>query len=88
MQAPNSVMAYEKEFFHLRWREKKREKLQGGASAAGGASTAGGSPAVGDWRWFPDSRRLALVSLLCKLRSVLIKSPEFIYGDAFLAAEF
>jgi len=30
MQAPNSVMAYEKEFFHLRWREKKREKLQGG----------------------------------------------------------
>ncbi len=54
MQAPNSVMAYEKEFFHLRWREKKREKLQGGASAAGGASTAGGSPAVGDWRWFPS----------------------------------
>jgi hypothetical protein len=40
-------MAYEKEFFHLRWRKKKREKLQGGASAAGG---------------FPDSRRLALVS--------------------------
>ena len=55
MQAPNSVMAYEKEFFHLRWREKKREKLQGGASAAGGASTAGGSPAVGDWRWFPST---------------------------------
>jgi hypothetical protein len=40
-------MAYEKEFFHLRWREKKREKLQGGASAAGGFSSAG------DWRWFP-----------------------------------
>jgi hypothetical protein len=37
-------MAYEKEFFHLRWREKKREKLQGGASA---------HPTAGDWRWFP-----------------------------------
>ena len=49
MQAPNSVMAYEKEFFHLRWREKKREKLQGGASAAGGF------PSTGNWRWFPTS---------------------------------
>jgi hypothetical protein len=66
-------MAYEKEFFHLRWREKKREKLQGGASAG---------------RRVSRQQATGVGFLLCKLRSVLIKSPEFIYGDAFLAAEF
>jgi hypothetical protein len=51
--------------------DKSGEKLRGGASAAGGASTAGGSPAVGDWRWFPDSSAPGVGFLLCKQRNGL-----------------